>query len=75
MYPIDYKKIDELRHLANIPYNMGEQFINVELNLVWGKAGTISFGFNHKLDTGELHFTTLDEAIEIVKKLRKQAKL
>jgi hypothetical protein len=74
MKPLDYSKIEKLRTLANIPTNMGEQFISVNLNLVWGSAGTISFGFRYKMDMGEYDFSNLDQAIEIVTKLRQKAK-
>ncbi len=61
--------------MANIPYNDGEQFINVWLNLSWKTAGNIAFGFKWKCEMGEQDFSTLDEAIKIVTDLRKQARL
>ena len=73
MRQIDYKKLEELRELAYIPPNGGEQFIHPDLNLIWGDAGTIRFGFKWKREMGELNFTSLDQAIEIVKDLRKRA--
>lgn len=69
----DIEKIEELRELANIPYNMGEQFININLNLVWGFAGTINYGLNWKCEMGEYDFRSLEEATEIVKRLRERA--
>ena len=72
---LDYKKIEELRKLAAIPYRDGEQFIDVNLNLVWSQAGTIRFGFKWKTEMGEQDFSSIDEAIGIVKGLRKRARL
>jgi hypothetical protein len=73
--PLDIVKLEELRELCYIPAPHGEQFIHVDLNLLWGSAGTVRFGFRFKLEMGELDFRTLDEAIEIVKMLRKKAVL
>jgi len=74
MKPLNYQKIEELRQLANIPTNDGEQFIHVDLNLIWAEAGTVRFGFKWKCEMGERDFRSLDEAIDIVKQLRKKAK-
>lgn len=71
----DIEQIEELRELVCIPANMGEQFINVDLTLPSAYQGTVRFGFNWKCNMGEYHFGTLDEAIEIVKNLRKRANL
>lgn len=75
LYPIDYKKVEELRQLAHIPIGDGEQFIHVYLNLVWGHSGHIDYGFKHKMDCGVRDFHSLDEAIQIVNDLRKRARL
>jgi hypothetical protein len=70
----DLKKLNELYELANIPTNMGEQFIRVTLNLTRSlKSGTIYFGLDFKMEMGEMEFRNLDEAIEKVEKLRRRA--
>lgn len=73
MKDFDLDKLRTLRDLASIPSNDGEQFIHVDLNLVWGTAGTIHYGFNWKCDMGEIDFRSLDEAIQHVRRLRERA--
>ena len=75
MQPLNYEKLEELRKLADIPSNMGEQFIHVDLNLGWGNSGDVRFGFRFKMEMGELEFSSLDQAMQIVQKLRKKATL
>jgi hypothetical protein len=70
----DIEKLQQLQDLSRISTNMGQQFIHVDLNLTYGNAGTIRFGFDWKCDMGSYDFHTLDEAIEIVKELRKRVK-
>lgn len=68
------EKLQTLDELANIPTNMGQQFICVDWHLGYGESGVIRFGFNWKCDMGECEFRSLDEAITIVEELRKKAK-
>ncbi len=68
---IDYDKIEILRELCNIPYNCGEQWINISLDIRNFSSGNIHFGFDWKMHIGEISFYSLDEAIEQVKSLRK----
>ena len=42
----DLDKLIKLQELSRISTNMGEQFIAVDLNLTWGRSGTIRFGFD-----------------------------
>jgi hypothetical protein len=67
--------MEELRKLCHIPWNDGEQFISIDLNLSSMVSGTIRFGFGYKLEMGELDFNTLEEAVEIVRDLRKRANM
>jgi hypothetical protein len=75
MNQLNSLRIEELRKLCHIPWNDGEQFIAVDLNLSSMVSGTIRFGFGYKLEMGELDFSTIEEAIEIVKWLRKKANM
>lgn len=68
---IDSEKIKILRELCDIPYNCGEQWINISLNIRNFSSGEINFGFDWKMHIGEISFNSLDEAIEQVKNLRK----
>lgn len=75
MRPIDYEKVARIRELSNIPPNMGEQFIQVDLNLTYGDCGIIRFGFKHKLEMGEIEFYSMNQCITQLIELRKKANL
>lgn len=68
------EKLQYLKELSSIPTNYGEQFLHVLLFL-GAECGEIRYGFGYKKILGERDFNTLDEAIEIVKKLREYANL
>lgn len=73
-------KLKELRDLANIPRNYGEQWIDIRLNInglfnEGHESGTINFSFNWKCNMGECDFRSLEHAIEEVIQLRKYANL
>lgn len=65
-------KLQELSELvSSFPFNSGEQFVNIELNLHSLTGGTLSFGLRYKSQMGEMRFYTLDEAIKEVKEIKK----
>jgi hypothetical protein len=72
---IRLKKLEQLTELATIPYNDGEQWIDVLLNIKTEESGEIRWGFGWKSELGQDIFNSFDEAIKIVSNLRKRAKL
>lgn len=73
---IDAEKLNELRQLMfSVPWNCGEQFVHVNLDLHDLCSGTVSYGLRYKMEMAEERFSTLDKAIEIVNGIKKRANL
>lgn len=69
------EKLNLLQSLAKrCSPNCGEQFIIVYVSVNNMNSGEIRYGFDWKKEMGEITFSNLDEAIEIVKKLLVRAK-
>lgn len=69
------ERLLQLAELSNIPGNCGEQFIWVKINIGNPNWGSIQYGFRWKCDMGEYDFSSIEDAIEKVKELRKRANL
>lgn len=72
-FQVDIEKMTVLAQImGEIPLNAGQNLISITFYRGF-QAGYFTFQFGWKTDNGELEFGTLDQAIQIAKKLVKRA--